>query len=198
MKYLTSFILIILIITPFLTNAQSWSNKEILNADTANGVKYLTPIEKEVLMYINLCRLYPNKFLNIELSNYYGTETYGDFLKDSKYRESLINLLEHMKPVQALNFDINAYSNAKCFAKEQGEAGTTGHKRIKCKDGNYAECCSYGMHTAKDIVMQLLIDHDVPSLGHRENCLNKKYSKIGVSVQPHKKWGVCAVIDMIW
>ena len=54
-------------------------------------------------------------------------------------------------------------------------------ERIKCNDGNYAECCSYGMHSAKDIVMQLLIDHDVPSLGHRENCLNNEYSKIGVS-----------------
>ena len=198
MKYWTLFILTILIITPFLTNAQSWSNKEILKADTAHGVKYLTTIEKEVIMYMNLCRLYPKKFLKIELSNYYGTETYKDYLKNSKYRESLINLLEHIKPVKALNFDINVYSDAKCLAIEQGEAGTTGHKRIKCKDDNYAECCSYGMHTAKDIVMQLLIDHDVPSLGHRENCLNKEYSKIGVSIQPHKKWGVCAVIDMIW
>ena len=54
------------------------------------------------------------------------------------------------------------------------------------------------MHTGKDIVMQLLIDHDVPSLGHRINCLNKEYTKIGVSVQPHIKWDICAVIDMIW
>lgn len=198
MKYWKLFILTFLIITPFLTNSQSWSKKEILNSDTANEVKYLTPIEKEVIMYINLCRLYPKKFLNIELSNYYGTEAYGDYLRNSKYRKSLIKLLKYMKPVKALNFDMNAYSNAKCFAKEQGEAGTTGHERIKCKDGNYAECCSYGMHTAKDIVMQLLIDHDVPSLGHRENCLNNEYSKIGVSVQPHKKWDICAVIDMIW
>ena len=98
MKFWSSFILIILIITPFFTNAQSWSNKEILKADTADRVKYLTTIEKEVIMYMNLCRLYPKKFLKIELSNYYGTETYGDYLKDSKYRESLINLLEHIKP----------------------------------------------------------------------------------------------------
>jgi len=53
-------------------------------------------------------------------------------------------------------------------------------------------------NTSKDIVLQLLIDHDVPSLGHRINCLNKDYSKIGVSVQNHLKWDTCAVIDMIW
>jgi uncharacterized protein YkwD len=54
------------------------------------------------------------------------------------------------------------------------------------------------MDTGKDIILQLLIDDDVPSLGHRINCLNKEYTKIGVSVQPHKKWDTCAVIDMIW
>jgi len=51
MKYWTLFILTILIITPFLTNAQSWSNKEILKADTAHGVK------KSFLKYFDLTPL---------------------------------------------------------------------------------------------------------------------------------------------
>jgi uncharacterized protein YkwD len=54
------------------------------------------------------------------------------------------------------------------------------------------------MDTGKDIVLQLLIDHDVPSLGHRINCLNKAYTKVGVSVQKHINTDICAVIDMIW
>ena len=191
------------IIILFLTNisfvsAQNWTSTQILEANTAMDVEYLTTVEKECIMYINLCRLYPKDFFKNELLNYYGTEKYGDYLKDSKYRESLIDLLNSMNPVNAMYFDIEAYNNAKCFAKEQGEAGTIGHSRISCKKGNYAECCSFGMNTSKDIAMQLLIDHDVPSLGHRINCLNKDYTKIGVSVQPHKKWEICAVMDMIW
>jgi uncharacterized protein YkwD len=46
--------------------------------------------------------------------------------------------------------------------------------------------------------MQFLIDHNVSGLGHRKNCLNVKYTKIGVSVHPHTKYDVCAVVDMIW
>jgi hypothetical protein len=181
-----------------LLNAQNWTNSQISEANTAKDIAYLTTVEKECVMYINLCRLYPKDFLQNELLNYFGPEKYGNYLKDSEYRKSLIDFLNTMKPMNALYFDIEAYNNAKCFAKEQGEAGTTGHARIKCKDGNYAECCSYGMDTGKDIVMQLLIDDNVPSLGHRINCLNKEYSKIGLSVQTHTKWDVCAVIDLIW
>ncbi len=54
----------------------------------------------------------------------------------------------------------------------------------------------YRMNTAKDIVLQLLIDDRVSSLGHRKICLDARYSKIGVSVSPHKEWDTCAVLDM--
>jgi uncharacterized protein YkwD len=179
-------------------NAQNWTTAQIEKANTAKNIEYLTTTEKECILYINLCRLYPKDFLKYEVVNYYGTEKYGDYVKNSSYRQSLMNLLNYMQPVDPLYFDNEAYKNAKCFAIEQGKAGTTGHTRIACKDGNYAECCSYGMDTGKDIVLQLLIDHDVPSLGHRVNCLNKAYTKVGVSVQKHINTDICAVIDMIW
>ena len=178
--------------------AQTWTTQQISEANTAKDITYLTDVEKECVMYINLCRLYPKDFLKNEVSTYYGTEKYGDYVKDSEYRTSLMRLLKSMEPVKALYFDLDAYKNAHCFAKEQGIAGTTGHVRINCDKGNYAECCSYGMHTGKDIAMQFLIDHNVSGLGHRKNCLNVKYTKIGVSVHPHTKYDVCAVVDMIW
>ena len=181
-----------------IVNAQNWTTAQIEKANTAKNIEYLTTTEKECILYINLCRLYPKDFLKYEVANYYGTEKYGDYVKNSSYRQSLMNLLNYMQPIEPLYFDNEAYKNAKCFAIEQGKAGTTGHTRIVCKDGNYAECCSYGMDTGKDIVLQLLIDHDVPSLGHRINCLNKAYTKVGVSVQKHINTDTCAVIDMIW
>jgi hypothetical protein len=198
MKKISILFFTLIIIQFSIVNAQNWTSKQIEKANTAKDVAYLTNVEKECILYINLCRLYPKDFLKYEVVNYYGTEKYGDYVKYSTYRQSLINSLNTMQPVDALCFDSEAYKNAKCFAIEQGKAGTTGHTRINCIDGNYAECCSYGMDTGKDIVLQLLIDHDVPSLGHRINCLNKAYTKIGVSVQNHVKWDTCAVLDMIW
>lgn len=197
-KIISSFCVLLFLIQFSNAVAQNWTSNQIERANTAKNVAYLTNVEKECILYINLCRLYPQDFLNNEVVNYFGTKRYGDYLKNSSYRNSLIDFLSVMEPVNALYFDVEAYKNAKCFAIEQGEAGTTGHKRINCIHGNYAECCSYGMDTAKDIVLQLLIDHDVPSLGHRKNCLNKEYSNIGASVQKHLKWGSSAVIDMIW
>ncbi len=198
MKKIAILYLLLIAVQFSIANAQSWTTAQIEKANTAKDIEYLTATEKECILYINLCRLYPKDFVKIEVVHYYGTEKYGDYVKNSSYRQSLIQLLSFMQPVDALYFDSEAYKNAKCFAIEQGKAGTTGHTRIACKDGNYAECCSYGMDTGKDIVLQLLIDHDVPSLGHRINCLNKGYTKIGVSVQKHIKWDTCAVIDMIW
>jgi uncharacterized protein YkwD len=176
-------------------NAQTWTSAQLDKANTAKNSTYLTTEEKETILYINLCRLYPKDFLRNELMNYYGTEKYGDYVRNSSYRESLIKLLNTMQPVNALYFDLETYTGAKCFAKEQGQAGTTGHSRKSCKADYDAECCSYGMETGRDIAMQLLIDDDVPSLGHRIICLDNEYTKIGVSVQPHKNWDVVAVLN---
>jgi len=171
MKTIFCFLLILLCCTSI--NAQTWSETQLTKANTAKDIAILTNVEKECIMYINLCRMYPKEFLKNELLDYYGTEKYGDYLKKSTYRKSLLSFLASMQPIDALYFDIDVYTNAACFAKEQGKAGTTGHTRIKCPTGEYtAECCSYGMETGKDIAMQLLIDHGISSLGHRKICLN--------------------------
>ena len=192
----TTFCSLLILLCGTSINAQSWSETQLTKANTAKDITCLTNVEKECIMYINLCRMYPKEFLKNELLDYYGTEKYGDYLKKSTYRKTLLSFLASMQPIDALYFDIDVYTNAACFAKEQGKAGTTGHTRIKCPTGKYAaECCSYGMETGKDIAMQLLIDHGISSLGHRKICLNTLYSKIGVSVNTHSQWGICAVLD---
>lgn len=178
--------------------AQSWTNTQLETANTAKDITSLTSVEKDAIKYINLARLYPQDFAKFEVETYKAPAKYGDYLRNSPYVKSLLADLYKATPVQALYFDNDAYQNARCFAIEQGLAGQEGHTRINCKKGNYAECCSYGMDTGKDIVMQWLIDHNVSSLGHRINCLNKAYKKIGLSVQYHKVWGKVAVADMIW
>jgi len=187
-----------LLVISFCAAAQSWTAEQKAAASTAANADYLTQAEKDAIMYINLARLYPQDFARIELPNYGGPAKYGGYVKNSSYKQSLIQHLQGMTPVPALVFDPVLYENAKCFAREQGLDGSTGHTRKSCPKGNYAENCSYGMDTGLDIALQWLIDHDVPSLGHRVNSLNKSYTKIGLSIHSHTVYGSCAVAEIIW
>jgi hypothetical protein len=177
-------------------SSQTWTPEQLTKANTAKDINYLTQTEKDAVLYINLARLYPKLFVTIELEKYYGTEKYSDYLKDSKYKKSLIEKLNSIRPAGALLPDMGCYENAKCFAKESGDNGSEGHVRTNCKEENYAaECCSYGMTNGMDIAMQWLIDDGVPGVGHRECCLRESYHKIGISVHSHITWSTCAVAE---
>jgi hypothetical protein len=192
-------LLLILLCVPMIGFGQnSWSSSQIKKASTANHINYLTDIEKEAITYINLARLFPKDFVQNELIYYSGPEGYvANYLENSSYKRTLISHLERMKPVKALYFDASLFENAKCFARESGIKGTRGHIRVTCTSMNgRSEVCSYGMYNGRDIAMQWLIDHDVPSLGHRVSCLNSSYNKIGLSVHDHKKYQTCAVAEI--
>jgi uncharacterized protein YkwD len=137
------------------------------------------------------------KFAKIEVLPYFGPEKYGAYLKDSPYKESLLSDLKTTKPMNALIFDEELRELAICFALEQGVSGYMGHDRKKCEGFYNAECIAYDMETGKDIAIQLLVDHDVPSLGHREACLDAKLTKIGIGFSRHKKASFCAVLDFL-
>ncbi len=199
MKNFRKISLIILFLIKFsLVNAQHWTKSQISKAYTVQNNPYLSQTEKGIVYYLNLCRLYPKEFLQHEVLPYYNNFM-SKKCNDSKYCQSLINYLDTLTPMNVLYFDLDAYENAKCFAIEQGQAGTTGHDRINCKAGGYFECCHYSSNTsAIHILVSLLVDEDVPSLGHRYNLMNRDLTKIGLSIQPHINYGLCTVIDMLW
>lgn len=180
----------------FSAPAQSWTIEELKSAHTAVNITKLTTEEKEVIKYINLARMYPAKFAEVEVKNYVGPEESGDYLSDSRYKISLYNQLKSSLPVLPLQFDDEMYELAKCFAYESAIHGIVGHKRKNCIDGNLrGECCDYGNNTGKDVALSLLIDHDVPSLGHREICLSTDYKRVGVKMASHTKYRYCTVLD---
>ena len=184
--------------TSVSTINNGWTSQQIQAANTADDISFLTKEEKETILYINLARLYPKKFASLEVKDYTGGERFGNFAKKSTFKASLMTTLNSMKSMSVLKFDSACYQNAKCFAKESGDNGIIGHKRINCPLGNFAECCSYGMDNGLEIALGWLIDDKVPSLGHRINCLNPEYNKIGVSVHAHTAYKICAVADIIW
>lgn len=176
--------------------AQKWTPEEWNAAHTAANITVLTPEEKEVIRYINLARLYPAKFATLVVQNYVPPAEFGDYLKGSPYKESLYNTLLSLKPLAPLQFDQNMYELAKCFAIESGKLGIVGHERKSCsQEGILSECCDYGSYTGKDIALSLLIDHDVPNLGHRVICLSPNVKAVGVKIAPHKDFKYCTVLD---
>ena len=167
---------------------QTWTAEELAAANTFQSVTVLSAVEKETMLYLNLARMYPAKYAKIELVN-------ED--KTSDNYKSLIKTLNAMVPVSALTFDKKAFESATCFAKEQGATTEIGHVRKNCKSYFYGECCSYGMSTGKNIIVQLLIDEGVESLGHRKICLSSRYSSVGIAFNTHKGYRFCCVLDFI-
>jgi hypothetical protein len=71
---------------------KGWSIKEIKRANTANNISVLTQEEKDVVMYMNLARMYPKKYVFVEVIPYDGGILHGHYLKNSPYKDSLIKI----------------------------------------------------------------------------------------------------------
>lgn len=174
----------------------SWTANELSQANTAYGCDYMSNIEKDVLKYINLARMYPKKFADLEVKPFLHPQGYGVHSTFPQYKQSLLNHLYSMEPMQALRPDYKYYQLAYCWAEESSRLGVRGHQRVNCPKGDNAECCAYGVYTAIDIVLQWLIDDPVPSLGHRKICLNSKYMVAGVAFMRHPTEDHVTVLDI--
>jgi hypothetical protein len=167
--------------------------EQVSMANTGKEAEFLSPEEKETLAIINLARLYPKQFLKMYM-DYAGSRA----VSGNTYYTSLTKDLKEMEPGGLLLPDKDMYESAKCWATEAGTEGIVGHNRKECRENFSGECCSYGMSKAIDIVMQLLIDDGVKSLGHRRICLSNGYNRVGISLQPHKTYRVNTVLDFCW
>lgn len=197
MKPLFAFLLFIssTLLLSFTQQTEAWTSQELSAASTARNSTCLDSTERDLIMYCNLARMYPAKFSKLEVQNYVGSIEQPEQYRNSANKRSLVNDLSHGKPVTALQPDSALTLMAECFQLELAASGNTGHDRKKCSEDYVAENCSFGKSTAKDIVLQLLIDEGVASLGHRKNILNAEYTRLGVAFGDHKKYRKCAVMD---
>lgn len=185
------------IVNPLAKFSNEWNKRVYSNCNTAKDLEYLTALERDVIWVLNMARINPLLFLNSVLLN-----PKSDVFKTPKarsyYYNSLIEDLKILTPNQTPLFpDSNLFVSAKCHAYESGKTGYVGHNRKKnsCKKDFYGECCYYGLEDAFVVVISLLIDEDIPSLGHRKIMLSNEYSLIGVSLQPHIEYGTNTVLD---
>ena len=183
---------------PLAAYGAVWNEPKYAACNTATGAKYMTPAEKEVIYIMNLMRQYPQQFLNLVVKNW-PDSSYRTYWKDNTYYTSLLTDLQKMKPAPLLLPDSVLWVSASCHAKTSGLAGYVGHQRqtpdCKSKERFLGECCDYGSSKPLDIVMSLLIDEGVESLGHRKILMENRYTGTAVSIMPHKKYGTNAVIN---
>ncbi len=185
------------VVNPLCVFSKDWKDVKYQVCNTAKNSKFCSLSEKDIIHILNMVRMNPVLFLNTVILN--PSSSYFKIPSDrNQYDQTLIATLKKLPPnFKMLIPNEDAYISAKCHAVSSGKSGYVGHSRINtaCNEDFYGECCSYGYSDALSIVMSLLLDYDVSSLGHREICLSTSYSSIGVSIQPHQVYRFNAVLD---
>lgn len=188
--------------------ASIWTTEELEMANTAKSVSNLSDEEKKTIMLVNLARLDGRRYLQSYFQEYKQTP-YNEMLQsDNSYMVSLRKDLDAVKGLSMLKPDAGLLKSSRYHAKDSGKKGLVGHtssdgtgfnKRLPkyVKGWNrLAENCSYGYEDAVNIVGQLLLDEDVPSLGHRKAMLNTEFEYIGVAIEPHAQYSYNCVMDL--
>jgi len=197
-------IFICIALLPLSLAAQSnpwaeWDAEVVRSLNGGGDSEYLNEEEKKVILFMNMARHDGPLFASTFLRSYIQERK----LENSSYIRSLQRVLKKTSRLVALMPEKDLTAVAQGHARKSGEKGTTGHsdfkKRFDPLLGNpytqVGENCSYGYEQAIDIVISLLIDEGIKSLGHRNNILSKDFNSIGVAIRPHKKFRINCVMD---
>ncbi|MCR5454313.1 MAG: CAP domain-containing protein [Bacteroidales bacterium] len=180
------------------SNQSGFSKAEIAKANTAANVEGLSQMEKDMILYCNLARLDGAKFWEVYgKDNAEGAASYVSSLEtDLKEKKDLPMLMPEKSLMVAAAYHANDMSKNNFFSHSSSD-GTSFSARVRSYYGGngIAENISAGVSTALGVVMQLLVDDGVSSLGHRVNILNKSYNAIGVKTASHQSWGSVTVQD---
>ncbi len=176
--------------------------------NTAKNVTYMTEEEKRMLYFMNLIRMDPSTFYKVFLQAYKKDRKLND---TDEYFSSLMRDVSTASPCKELLLPHEKLYNAATFhALDMGKTGKAGHessdatdpfKRIERfldKSGAMAENCQYGSSNPVAVVMQLMIDEGVSSLGHRKTIMNCSYKNVGIAQRAHVTYGSNTVMDFIY
>ena len=184
-------------INPLSSFSSEWNDARYVACNTAAKTRYLSASEKNVIFILNMARTNPKLFRETVLSK---IKTYDNFVDTTSeiYYRSLVALMETMKPLPLLYPDSLCFVSSKAHAVTSGKTGYVGHDRQNAASRKathfMGECCSYGTGDPLGIVTQLIVDENVPSLGHRKICFGS-YAVMAVSIQRHKLYGSMSVLD---
>lgn len=173
-------------------------------------------IELEIVAELNLARTRPEEYARV-LRDYRkfirGTylERPGEITvvlnEGAKAVDEAIAFLEKQKPVPPLLFSRGLSLAARDHAKDQGVTGQTGHsgsdrstmagriERYGAWQKTAGENIAYGAESARDVVIQLIVDDGVASRGHRANIFNAGFLVVGVAFGTHPGYRTICVQD---
>lgn len=183
---------------PLAAYSSEWAEKKYDQCNTAARETYLSASERELIWVLNMARANPKLFCRTVVAPF--AKENGIDMESEVYYLSLMREMNKMEPLGILSPDKASATSAACHAESSGKSGYTGHDRQnatcnKLKKFN-GECCSYGETEPVGVIVTLLVDEDVPSLGHRYILLGA-YAKIGVAIRPHKIYRTNAVLDLL-
>ena len=185
---------------------------DVKTLDTARNVDYLSDIEKDVVLEMNMARtnpsLYADLYIAPRIKNFNGKTYNGRLItqEGAAVVDECAKFMAKAKALSVLKPEKGLSLAAQKHSGTQGETDQTGHtgvdgstpfKRIE-KYGTYktaGENIAYGSNSGRDIVVDLLIDDGVSSRGHRKNIMNAQFDSSGVGyTKKHKTYGSVCVI----
>lgn len=181
-----------------------------------NGTKKLA---EEIIAELNFVRTSPRQYAAEVLEprlKYFDGNMYAE---PGKVRlltqegiaplQECIRVLKNTAAAGTLALETGLCRSAQWLADDQARTGGLGHtgsdgSNLVTRISRYGtwgilcgENCAYGSVTAREIVVQLLIDDGVPSRGHRVNILKPEFKKVGIGFNKTGKaaYGAVTVMD---
>jgi uncharacterized protein YkwD len=126
--------------------------------------------------------------------------------QDARALAEAIRFLRRARPLPPLALSPGLCLAAADHCREQAD-GAVGHhgrggsdpasriSRYGVVAQGWAENIAYGQHSARAIVMALVIDDGVRGRGHRKNIFNSNYNAAGAAYGPHARYGSVCSID---
>jgi len=197
---------------------QDTANWDIASLDTAANADYLSGVEKDIILEMNKVRTNPGKYAELYIQprlRYFNGNNYsvpGQITILTREGASAVNIcvaaLKRTNSAGILYPELGLSLAAKDHVTDQGRTGQTGHNgsdrsspQVRMerygkfgRSYTYGENIAYGSNTAREIVVQLLIDDGVPSRGHRINIMNDAFKQTGVSIGNHSQYRTTCTI----
>lgn len=184
-------------VNPLSSFSAEWKKPDYLSCNTAADAAYMSRDEQAIIWILNMLRKNPGLFLRSVVLNpksrYYVQSGETNF-----YKKTLVTDLRKLKPASTVLLpDETLFESARCHAETSGKKGYVGHTRFpECTAAFSGECISYGSSDPLAVVMQLLFDEDVESLGHRKILTDFSYTRLAAAGRPHAEYGHNVVLDL--
>jgi hypothetical protein len=192
------------------------TNKRKFTLKTSVLLAQSGSLEQDILAEINRVRSNPSAYAEelVKITRYFdgkilkipgeipmmtteGVSAVNEAIQDLRSQNSAPPLKWSDAISQAARDHVND-TGGKGIVSHDGTDGSNPFSRMErygTFQGTAAENVSYGSHTAKDVVKQLIIDDGVPSRGHRKTIVNADLRIAGVACGHHSQYKTMCVID---